>query len=98
MDKLVNSFDSDNDPEEYTPIHSSFAYPIWQNAAREIAEKLEKINSVETKLLAAECRWYQETFARWSPRNHPTDSDRRRLIKEFEMLLKKANHYSTFGN
>lgn len=91
MRKLVNLVqDSEDKPEDYTPIDGSITYPMWQQAAMETADRLEKLESIEASIMAGECRWYQETLATWSPQNRPDDAIRKRIVHELIELLSKA--------
>lgn len=88
LDDLIG--DSDDRPEDFTPIDNSGTYPIWQQAAKEIADALEKLESIDAGIMAGECRWYQETIASWSPKNRPNDLVRKRIIDELITLIGTA--------
>lgn len=91
MRKLVDLIqDSEDKPEDYTPIDGSGTYPMWQQAAKETADGLERLESIEASIMAGECRWYQETIATWSPTNRPNDMVRKRIVQELIELLSKA--------
>lgn len=88
MRKLADLIqDVEDTAEDYTPIDGSGTYPMWQVAAKETADKLEKMESIDASLMAGECRWYQETIASWSRHNRPDDATRRRIVNELITLL-----------
>jgi hypothetical protein len=88
-DKLSSSVD-EGDP---TPINGTGAYPIFREAAREVSIKLDALGTPEAKMMAGEMRWFQETFASWSPTNRPNEADRKRLVADFLDTNSKAMSY-----
>ncbi len=71
------------DTEDCTPVHTSGTYPIFRQAAEELAQQLEKIGGPDHLLMAGEMRWFADEFSSWNPQNRPDDATRTRLISEF---------------
>ncbi len=91
---MKNFLEEDNDDEdESTPIDGTGAYPIFRQAAKELSVKLEALKTSEARLMAGEIRWFEETFAAWSPYNRPSEHDRKRLVDEFLELHRKYMNY-----
>lgn len=73
----------DLDKEEVTPIMGSGTYPVFSNAAKELSEKLSKINSIEAKELIDRLSFFEKRFKSWGPENYPTEQERKKTISDF---------------
>ena len=74
-----------------TPIAGSGAYPALQAAALELADELFVVPDEECRRACNQLRAIAALMASWTPRNRPTEPDRRRLVDELVETTKRAH-------
>jgi len=79
----------DNDRD--TPITNlSGGYPILQNMANELAQKLHGLGTLEALTVRNQLLALTSIMASWGPDNPPTPEERRRLLDELSKRIKQA--------
>ena len=90
-----NAFQAVDIDETPTPIHSTSSYPVYQNCARELANKVLEIGTPYAIMKYEELRWYEEQFSSWSPTNRPDDAKRTKMINQFIDLFREVHHFTS---